>query len=340
MSDLPREPPPEARQPDGTWSMTMEDGSTVTWSRRPDGTWRKPERRRAGFVGELEQQKYVNPARRNGAVPDPEFDRAGIPFSVPGMPPPQTVPGMGPDTFPSLGESMSKSSKRNERRKEQRAAVREEKLLQAIMEGSGAPTGQPASPPAPAAAPAPSEEPKAPAPAPPPGREPPPDAKKQPDGSVLQICEDGTTLRWSRRNDGSWRPPEKTRGPGPGLVAEGHGAPAAQPPPREEPKAAPAPVPGREPPPDAKKQPDGTVLQICEDGSMLRWSKRKDGSWRPPEKTRGPGGGLGAEARRSANGADGLANKMSGLRIGGDGSLRGPSDPVSRGPNKVPTSYQ
>eukprot|EP00931_Biecheleriopsis_adriatica_P022401 TRINITY_DN14406_c0_g1_i1.p1 TRINITY_DN14406_c0_g1~~TRINITY_DN14406_c0_g1_i1.p1 ORF type:complete len:283 (-),score=52.59 TRINITY_DN14406_c0_g1_i1:147-941(-) len=53
-------PPPEAvKQADGTYLLCHEDGSTSRYSKRPDGSWRKPERVRAGYVGDLEQEKYV-----------------------------------------------------------------------------------------------------------------------------------------------------------------------------------------------------------------------------------------------------------------------------------------
>lgn len=54
------EPPPEAvKQPDGTYVLSHADGSTSRFTKRPDGSWRKPERVRAGYVGDLEQEKYV-----------------------------------------------------------------------------------------------------------------------------------------------------------------------------------------------------------------------------------------------------------------------------------------
>ncbi|CAK9079257.1 G patch domain-containing protein 4 [Durusdinium trenchii] len=60
-----REPPSDAlEQADGTFQMTLDDGATITWTRRPDGTWRRPEHRRAGWVGELEQAKYTPPTVR------------------------------------------------------------------------------------------------------------------------------------------------------------------------------------------------------------------------------------------------------------------------------------
>mmetsp|Transcript_24560 Transcript_24560/g.56644 ORF Transcript_24560/g.56644 Transcript_24560/m.56644 type:complete len:350 (-) Transcript_24560:46-1095(-) len=58
-------PPKEAEaQPDGTFTLQLEDESEMKWSKRPDGTWRKPERRRAGWVGDLEQTRYTIPQAR------------------------------------------------------------------------------------------------------------------------------------------------------------------------------------------------------------------------------------------------------------------------------------
>jgi len=69
-------PPAEAvKQSDGSHVLTLEDGSTMRWTRRLDGSWRKPEHKKAGFVGELEQQKYVvrgtarQAARTCGIIP-------------------------------------------------------------------------------------------------------------------------------------------------------------------------------------------------------------------------------------------------------------------------------
>merc|ERR1712216_781475 len=66
---IPDEPPDEAEElPDGTFSLELPDESTVRWTKRPDGTRRKPERTRKGFVGDLEEKKYVPPFIRNGDV--------------------------------------------------------------------------------------------------------------------------------------------------------------------------------------------------------------------------------------------------------------------------------
>lgn len=63
--------------------MELEDGSTARWTQRPDGTWRKPERKRASWVGELERPKYVPPARRGQ-------EQAAT--QVPGLPPEPSLP--------------------------------------------------------------------------------------------------------------------------------------------------------------------------------------------------------------------------------------------------------
>lgn len=81
-----REPPPEAHQADGAVQIDLQDGATIRWTKRPDGTWRKPEHRRAGWVDELEQAKYIPPTMRlpegatNGATRavllwDADYDR-------------------------------------------------------------------------------------------------------------------------------------------------------------------------------------------------------------------------------------------------------------------------
>merc|ERR1719413_38348 len=52
---------------------------------------------------------------------------------------------------------------------------------------------------------------------------PPEEAKLQDDGSYVQVCADGYSLRWTQRADGTWRKPEKMRAsPGsPGRIAAG-----------------------------------------------------------------------------------------------------------------------
>jgi len=42
----------------------------VRWTKRPDGSWRKPERTRAGWVGDLERQKYTPPSKAAMASQD------------------------------------------------------------------------------------------------------------------------------------------------------------------------------------------------------------------------------------------------------------------------------
>eukprot|EP00927_Polykrikos_kofoidii_P031827 TRINITY_DN27273_c0_g3_i1.p1 TRINITY_DN27273_c0_g3~~TRINITY_DN27273_c0_g3_i1.p1 ORF type:complete len:314 (-),score=85.41 TRINITY_DN27273_c0_g3_i1:244-1185(-) len=104
-------PPPEAtKQPDGSYMQWLEDGSTVRWTRRPDGTWRKPERVRAGFVGSLEQAKYVSPGV---AAAEAAAAGRGARVGVPGMPP-QTA------AVAQQAGGLTKCAARNERRKEKR----------------------------------------------------------------------------------------------------------------------------------------------------------------------------------------------------------------------------
>merc|ERR1711865_45498 len=52
------------KQPDGSFILELDDKSTLRWTSRPNGTWRKPEHKKAGFVGELEQEKYTMPLQR------------------------------------------------------------------------------------------------------------------------------------------------------------------------------------------------------------------------------------------------------------------------------------
>jgi len=72
---LPAEPPPEAvLQEDGSYVQEHEGGVIVRWTQRPDGTWRKPERKRQGWIGALEQTRYVAPPTR---TPRQDNDREG-----------------------------------------------------------------------------------------------------------------------------------------------------------------------------------------------------------------------------------------------------------------------
>merc|ERR1712146_566946 len=66
LSALGHPPEESEQQADGSFLLTMEDLSTLRWTRRPDGSWRKPEHKKAGWVGELEQEKYQPPQVRSG----------------------------------------------------------------------------------------------------------------------------------------------------------------------------------------------------------------------------------------------------------------------------------
>ncbi|CAK0884382.1 unnamed protein product [Prorocentrum cordatum] len=100
MAQEANAPPLEAqRQADGSFVLNLDDGSTKRWTRRPDGSWRKPEHRRAGFVGQLEMQKYVP----RGALLERQVQE-GSPPKVPGC----AAPGRTPQ------------AQKNERRKDAR----------------------------------------------------------------------------------------------------------------------------------------------------------------------------------------------------------------------------
>jgi hypothetical protein len=59
------EPPDEAEcQDDASFLITLEDSSTLRWTQRLNGTWRNLEHKKAGWVGTLDQKKYVIPQRR------------------------------------------------------------------------------------------------------------------------------------------------------------------------------------------------------------------------------------------------------------------------------------
>jgi hypothetical protein len=61
LSALGRPSDAAEQQDDGSFLMTLEDQSTLRWTERPNGTWRKPEHKKAGWIGELEQVKYTPP---------------------------------------------------------------------------------------------------------------------------------------------------------------------------------------------------------------------------------------------------------------------------------------
>jgi uncharacterized protein with WD repeat len=94
--------------------LQKEDGSTMRWTRRPDGTWRKPEHTRAGWVGDLEQTKYVS----KGA----QFEQqrqAQMQAQV------GRIPGAPPEASQPEGNK-SKTSQKNEQKKEKRKEKAEE----------------------------------------------------------------------------------------------------------------------------------------------------------------------------------------------------------------------
>lgn len=84
--------------------LTLDDGSTMRWTRRPDGTWRKPERVKAGFIGELEQKKYTLPGAEKKQVP------GGGPY----------IPGLAPGAAPLASDPKPKAAAKNEKKKEKR----------------------------------------------------------------------------------------------------------------------------------------------------------------------------------------------------------------------------
>lgn len=128
------EPPREAvKQSDGSYIVQNGDGTTTRHTRRPDGTWRKPERTRAGFVGELEQTKYVS---KGAAIEEQRQTQMLKELGrVPGAPP-GAAPGSG---AASANTDASQASKRNERKKEKR---QEKQAEQEEARVAGYPTGK------------------------------------------------------------------------------------------------------------------------------------------------------------------------------------------------------
>jgi len=86
----------------------------VRWTRRPDGTWRRPERKRAGWVGDLEQKKYVSPgaAEAERLREQEGYSRGQV-----------RIPGLAPAAADAQAALEAKGNKRNERKKE----IRKEK---------------------------------------------------------------------------------------------------------------------------------------------------------------------------------------------------------------------
>jgi len=122
---------------------------------------------------------------------------------------------------------------------------------------------------------------------------PPKEAELQTDGSYLQTLDDGSSLRWTQRPDGSWRKPEHRRAAAtsvrqqlsPALKhVDSSAAPSS-----EASKSAANPYPMGfpvEPPEEAVEQADGSYLLELLSGATLRWTMRPDGSWRKPEHKR------------------------------------------------------
>lgn len=116
MADKSNAPPKEAvKQADSSYIEQMEDGSTMRYTRRPDGTWRKPEHRRAGFVGELEQAAYVSKGK------ELENNRQAAMQAQLGR-----VPGAPPGAGPTNDANMSAAARGNARKKEKRQEKAEE----------------------------------------------------------------------------------------------------------------------------------------------------------------------------------------------------------------------
>lgn len=62
-------PPPDAvLQLDGSFLCLQPSGSSIRYSRYLNGEWRRPERRRAGWVGDLEVERYRPPHRRSSTL--------------------------------------------------------------------------------------------------------------------------------------------------------------------------------------------------------------------------------------------------------------------------------
>jgi len=113
----PNMPPREAaKQADGSYVHTLEDGSTMRYTRRPNGIWRKPEHKRAGWVGELEQKAYVS----KGAQVE-QIQQAAMCAQL------GRIPGSSPDYVAPEGNK-TQAQMKNERKKEKRKENAEEKL--------------------------------------------------------------------------------------------------------------------------------------------------------------------------------------------------------------------
>lgn len=99
-------PPPEALpQPDGSFLLQNPDGSSVRWTKRLDGSWRKPQRQRAGWVGDLEREKYSPPpARGTGGATTAS---PGVAAEAPGLPEPALAMEAETSTHEEEGEKIA-----------------------------------------------------------------------------------------------------------------------------------------------------------------------------------------------------------------------------------------
>jgi len=110
-------PPREAlKQSDGSFILQQDDGSSLRWTKRPDGTWRKPEHKKAGWVGDLEQAKYVT---RGAQIEQRRHEAMHREIG--------SVPGMDPGAGLQADAKMGKAQRKNERKKEQRRDQAERK---------------------------------------------------------------------------------------------------------------------------------------------------------------------------------------------------------------------
>lgn len=304
-SNLPKEPTADAvLQADGSFVLRQEDGSSVRWTRRPDGSWRKPEHNRAGWSmsqfgkESTEDSSQRHMPRENATTVDndfgndePRYYKEAVKESVFA----QMARHDYPCTNLSPGvcsEGVNDGANNNSCSLDTSDLIRNS-LLQQKLASLSIDTADLEKRDKPALVYSGDSIP----------REPPPESIAQVDGSFVLNQEDGSSVTWTRRPDGSWRKPVHHRSgwgsrkhtevvedqrptnkdfcqEGEKRVGHGHFEasqylPKAPPPPKYEPPES--------PPEEAEEQPDGTFLLELEDGSTVRWTKRPNGTWRKPE---------------------------------------------------------